>query len=179
MFAIAAAIPFAVPYADDHLRREIERIAPADYLKVGYYELWHRAISSLLRERGVFSDAALNAHPPVQAADVAGMIRAGATTRMAEDGIVARFAIGDHVTTRNLHPGGHTRLPRYARGKQGRIERIHGVFSFADTNAQDLGHCPQHLYAVTFAARELWGPDAAAEDSIVLDLWDNYLDIAP
>jgi nitrile hydratase len=178
MFGIAAAIPFTMPYADDHLRREIERIAPADYLTSGYYELWYRAISSLLQERGVFGDAPIRAGTPVPAAGVADAISAGATTRMAEDGITPRFAIGDPVMTRNLHPDGHTRLPRYARGKYGRIDRIHGVFSFADTNARGLGPCPQHLYAVTFTARELWGPDAALQNTVVLDLWDSYLDPA-
>jgi nitrile hydratase len=31
---------------------------------------------------------------------------------------------------------------------------------------------------VRFAARELWGPQAAARDAIYLDLWDDYLDAA-
>lgn len=178
MFAVASAIPFAVPYMDDHFRREIERIAAADYLKASYYELWYRSVVSLLTERGVFKDAPISAHRPVEAADVAAAIRAGASARMAERGIAPRFAIGDKVTARNMHPGGHTRLPRYARGKVGIVARVHGVFRFADTTAQGLGACPQHLYAVTFNARTLWGADAAVQDEIVLDLWDNYLEPA-
>ena len=36
---------------------------------------------------------------------------------------------------RNINPVGHTRLPRYARGREGVIARRHGIFVFPDTNA--------------------------------------------
>ena len=78
----------------------------------------------------------------------------------------------------NLHPAGHTRLPRYARGKLGAIERDHGVFVFPDTNAHFLGEKPQHVYSVRFAARELWGHHAAPRDAVYIDLWDDHLDPA-
>lgn len=179
MFAVAAAIPFAVPFADDHLRREIERIPPADYLKAGYYELWYRAITKLLEERGVFTpDGPAESHPPLGPQAVPAAILAGATTRMDAPGAIARFSAGDAVRTINRHPTDHTRLPRYARGRCGIILRNHGTFSFADSNARGDGPAPQHLYAVQFSARELWGPEAAAADTIVLDLWDAYLEPA-
>ena len=60
------------------------------------------------------------------------------------------------------HPTGHTRLPRYARGKTGKIDRDHGVYNFPDTNAHGLGPKRQHVYSVRFAAQELWGPQASA-----------------
>jgi len=69
-------------------------------------------------------------------------------------------------------------LPRYARGKHGIIERDHGVFVFADTSAYSKGDNPQHLYSVRFSARELWGDQAAPQDAIHLDLYDDYLDPA-
>lgn len=179
MFALAAAIPFAVPFADDHLRREIERIPPADYLGASYYELWYRAITRLLEERGVFSAAGpAVAQPALPAAAVSAAILAGATTRMAAPEAAKRFNPGDRVVTHNDHPADHTRLPRYARGKAGVVLRAHGTFSFADSNARGDGPCPQHLYAVEFAARTLWGPEASATDTIVLDLWDAYLEPA-
>ncbi|PYU76906.1 MAG: hypothetical protein DMG49_00620 [Acidobacteria bacterium] len=65
-----------------------------------------------------------------------------------------------------------------ARGKIGRIDRIHGDFVFPDTNAHFLGEKPQHVYSVRFSARELWGLEASAKDSVYLDLWDDYLDAA-
>jgi nitrile hydratase accessory protein len=44
-----------------------------------------------------------------------------------ESALPPRFAVGDAVVTRHSHPHGHTRLPRYARGKRGVIARFHGV----------------------------------------------------
>ncbi len=59
-------------------------------------------------------------------------------------------------------PPHHTRLPGYARGKRGVIERVHGAHVFADTHAQDLGERPQWLYTVMFDERELWGASHSA-----------------
>ena len=72
----------------------------------------------------------------------------------------ARFAVGDRVRTRNMHPRGHTRLPRYARGKTGVVERVHGAHVFPDTNAHGQGEKPQWLYTIRFRGRELWGEQA-------------------
>ena len=80
---------------------------------------------------------------------------------------------------RNMHPTGHTRLPRYARGKRGVITRDHGVWALQDTNAAgDAIGTPQHVYTVRFTARELWGPEASARDTIFIDAWESYLERA-
>jgi nitrile hydratase len=92
--------------------------------------------------------------------------------------VAPRFQAGQRVRARNMHPVGHTRLPRYARGKVGMIERDYGVFVFPDTNAHFLGEKPQHVYSVRFAARELWGEQAAPLDSVYLAMWDDYLEPA-
>ena len=38
MFALSSAVPYAVPYSDDHFRRDMERMDPAAYLAASYYE---------------------------------------------------------------------------------------------------------------------------------------------
>jgi nitrile hydratase len=86
--------------------------------------------------------------------------------------------VGQRVRARNINPAGHTRLPRYARGKAGVVVRDHGVFVFPDTNAHFLGEKPQHLYGVRFTSRELWGERASVRDFIHLDMWDDYLERA-
>jgi nitrile hydratase subunit beta len=178
MFALAFGIAHAASFSDDHFRQEIERIDPADYLKSSYYELWYRSHSALLRQRGILEAARPEGlNPPLRSEQVREAIEAGASTRMPAEGIAARFAIGDAVIARNINPTGHTRLPRYARGKSGVIHAVRGVFSFADSNARGDGPCPQHLYTVAFAGEALWG-DAARKDTVYLDLWDNYLDPA-
>lgn len=86
-----------------------------------------------------------------------------------------KFSPGDRVLTRNINIPGHTRLPRYARGRYGVIDRHHGVFVFPDSHAENGDKNPQNLYSVCFSARELWGENASESDKIYLDLWDEYL----
>ena len=173
VFALVSAVPFVVPFDDDLFRQAIERTAPATYLRSSYYELWLGALETMLKERRRSSDAAL------AAADVSAAIAAGASSRMPAEGITARFAVGDVVITRNINPTGHTRLPRYARGKRGIVQAPHGVFRYPDSNARGDGPDPQHLYTVAFTATELWGAEGqAGRDQVYLDLWDSYLDPA-
>jgi nitrile hydratase len=105
------------------------------------------------------------------------MLRTGASAARNVSAI-AQFKLGQRVRARNINPTGHTRLPRYARGKTGTIERNHGVYVFPDTNAQFLGEDPRHVYSVRFAARVLWGDQASPHDAVYIDLWDNYLEPA-
>jgi hypothetical protein len=80
------------------------------------------------------------------------------------------------VRARNLNPTGHTRLPRYVRGKRGVIARDWGVFVFPDTNAHQAGTKPQHCYSVRLGARELWGKSAQSRERVLVDLWEDYLE---
>jgi nitrile hydratase len=115
--------------------------------------------------------------PVLRASDVGKVVLKGGRARV-DAPVTPRFKAGDRVRARNINPLGHTRLPRYARGRQGVIDRDHGVFIFPDTHAMGLGPKPQHCYAVRFAARELWGPEASERDGIFIDLWDDHLDPA-
>jgi nitrile hydratase subunit beta len=92
--------------------------------------------------------------------------------------VTPRFQAGQRVRARNMHPAGHTRLPRYARGRMGTIEMDHGVWAFPDTNVYARGEKPQHVYSVRFTARELWGEQASPRDSVYVDMWDDYLESA-
>ncbi len=118
----------------------------------------------------------------LKAKDVAAVLRRGAPASVDED-VVARFAAGDTVVVRNLNPAGHTRAPRYIRGKRGVIARDYGVFIFPDSNAMGQGKAPQHLYSLRFEGAEVWGPEAdpspaPRREAIYLDLWDSYLEPA-
>jgi len=180
MFALSFGISASVGTDDDHFRREVESIPPVTYLKSSYYELWYRACHAILARHGVLDAGKSNAvHAALIAAEVLPMIEGGASTRMPAQGIAARFAVGDAVVARNITPIGHTRLPRYARGKHGVIRANRGVFSFADSKARGDGPAPQHVYTVAFTAAALWGPEGrTGQDTICLDLWDSYLDQA-
>jgi nitrile hydratase subunit beta len=171
----------------DELRHQIERIPPADYLRMRYYEKWIVALEELVVKGGLVTRGEVESgtpapdspktNPALTAPNVAAMVTNGApaSRRVA---VTPRFQTGQRVRARNIHPVGHTRLPRYARGKIGTIHRDHGVFVFPDTNAHFLGETPQHVYSVRFSAPELWGQQAAPQDSVYLDLWDDYLEPA-
>jgi nitrile hydratase subunit beta len=168
-------------------RHQIERIRPAEYLRMSYYEKWVERLNELLVKSGLVTReeiaagrpaaGSVKATPPLTVDKVGSLLRTGAGAKR-DVPIAARFAVGQPVRARNIHPAGHTRLPRYARGHVGRIDRDHGVYVFPDTNAHFAGENPQHVYSVRFAARELWGDQAAARDAVYIDLWDDYLEPA-
>ncbi len=181
---LSLGISCSLGITDDVYRRTIERIPPVDYLRASYYENWLVAIETVLREAAVVGpDETVSGDPHPRhpdcllAADVPAVIAAGAPRRVIEaDPPPARFQPGDQVQARNRHISGHTRLPRYVRGRRGRVVRDHGRFPLADAVAAGREEPPQRVYSVAFSARELWGPEARAGDEVVLDLWDAYLD---
>jgi nitrile hydratase len=185
-FALNLASGFHGKWNIDMGRYAREQMPAADYLATTYYEHWLFGLEKLLVEQGLVSAKELQAGRPeataaaarvMHVADVAPFLRKRRAARLDAD-VAPRFRAGAPVVTRNLHPAGHTRLPRYARGRHGTIERDHGVFIFADTHAMSRDQKPQHCYSVRFSARELWGAEAGARDSVFVDLWDDHLDPA-
>lgn len=165
-------------------RYEIERIPAAEYLRMSYYERWYPMLVNRLLRGDLITTAELESGkadpvrprptlPPTSPA-------AGAPEGIAahNTSVVARFRAGQRVRSRNLHPLGHTRQPRYTRGRSGTVIRDNGVFAPQDTDAegQPLGGRLQHVYTVRFTARELWGDEASPRDSVYVDLWEDYLE---
>jgi len=171
----------------DASRHARELIPPAEYLRMSYYEKWLAALVDLIvKSELVTCDEIESGKPTMDSAKAVPALSADqAMARVATGGpaernvhVPARFKVGQRVRTRNTHPVGHTRLPRYARGRFGSINCDHGIFVFPDTNAHFLGEKPQHVYSVCFAARELWGAQAGEKDSVYVDVWDDYLEPA-
>jgi nitrile hydratase subunit beta len=186
-FGITLAVGATGSWNLDMSRHARETLPPAEYLSSSYYEIWTKGVEKLVVQTGLVSAEelklghALTEPVPVRrvlkAADVpAALARGGPTERTAEH--PARFAVGDRVVTRNMHPRGHTRLPRYARGKAGVVERVHGAHVFPDTNAHGEGEHPQWLYTVRFSGRELWGEEADATLAVSIDAFESYLEPA-
>jgi len=175
-------------YNIDEFRHGIERMDPAHYLGSSYFEHWLDGIARVLAEKGVVGAAELQARTrllherpdasvpaaPAGTRAAAGR-RAESETSFRPPAGPPRFAVGSVVTTRAMHPAGHTRLPRYARGKRGVIDAHRGCHVFPDTHAHGLGEQPQHVYSVRFEARELWGEVAEPNQTLYLDLWESYL----
>jgi nitrile hydratase beta subunit len=187
VFALNQAAGAWRKWSVDAWRHKIEALPPADYLRMSYYERWFAAVSELLVDGGLVTRAEIESGQPAQgspkaipalSADRVPLMRRSGALSKRDDKIAPRFRPGDQVRTRNINPVGHTRLPRYARGKIGIVDRDHGVYVFPDTSAHALGENPQYVYSVRFAARELWGEQASPRDAVYLDLWDDYLDPA-
>jgi nitrile hydratase len=89
--------------------------------------------------------------------------------------LAPRFSVGDKVRSRNYHPKGHTRLPRYARDKLGVVVRRQGVFYSPEFMTLEGQSIPQHVYTVRFAAETLWGETVNAGDAVFMDLWEGHL----
>ena len=157
------------------------------YLRLSYYQIWLAALEKLMLERGQLHADEIAAgrmlHPPapvkrvLHAQDVAPALAKGSPAWRG-DAADARFAVGDRVRTRATAVPHHTRLPGYARGKVGTVERVHGLHVFADTHAQGLGEQPRPLYTVVFDGATLWGPDAAPGLRVSIDAWEPYLERA-
>ena len=191
---------FALNFAADSLgrwnpdmwRHAAERMDPSEYLTTSYYEHWLHAMETLLVEHGILTRKELDARlagDSTPAAPVSGQpaplsaSKAESALRRGEPALrdvqrPARFRPGERVRTVNMHPEGHTRLPRYARAKRGIVRDERGVHLFPDLRATGQDAAAERLYGVEFRARELWGDDAAANDTVRLDLWDSYLEPA-
>ncbi|HEY6298400.1 MAG TPA: nitrile hydratase subunit beta [Candidatus Binatus sp.] len=180
MYALVGSVMGSAQVNLDEFRHAIERIPPARYLASSYYERWLAAAETILVERGVVTREELLA---LQDASIdPALIASGVAThgpspvKSTAKPQRARYVKGARVRARNLNPVGHTRLPRYARGKAGVVARDWGVFVFPDTNAHHAGTKPQHCYSVSFDARELWGKPAGSRERVFIDLWEDYLE---
>jgi nitrile hydratase subunit beta len=169
----------------DMARHANETLHPVDYLSSSYYEVWLKGLEKLLIARGLVTPEELAAgralhqakptRPPLAAGAMADALARGTPYDRPPESPV-RFAVGDGVRALNINPKGHTRLPRYSRGKRGRVEKVHGVFVFPDANAHGLGPSPQWLYLVRFSGVELWGRDGDPGLDVSIDAWESYLE---
>ncbi|HEV7966995.1 MAG TPA: nitrile hydratase subunit beta [Candidatus Acidoferrales bacterium] len=187
LFAITRSMSAWRKWNLDALRHQRELIPPAEYLRMSYYERWLDALLDLMVKGGLVTRAEIESGKPVAGspkqtpaltADKVPALVAHGTPASRDAPVAPRFHTGQPVRARNINPVGHTRLPRYARGKLGSVERDHGVFVFPDTNALFLGEKPQHVYSVRFLARELWGDQAKPKDTVMIAMWDDYLEPA-
>ena len=157
----------------DAWRHQHEKIPGADYLRMSYYQKWATSLAELMVGAGMVTRAEVGPDwPAVGVPSTTPIIPAREPA--AEPG----FKVGDKVRARNINPTGHTRLPRYARGRQGVVTRLHGAHILPDASAHGLGERRQPLYQVRFEAVELWGAAAPGRDPVHLDLWEDYLDRA-
>ncbi len=174
-------------------RYKIETMDPGQYLASSYYERWMQACLQACRDAGVLTADELEARishlrdnpgaaipqarDPERLASWQSRIHEPRTIRR-ESNRQPQFAVGDAVRARNIHPVGHTRLPRYVRGQTGVITRFYGFHDVQDHLPAGAEAPPEPVYAVRFAARALWGEKAEPNGALYIDMWERYLEPA-
>ncbi len=186
VLAMQRAIGYARLWTIDMSRAAQEALPPQVYLSAAYYERWALGLERLLLEHRLVTAEEIAAGHALQpgkqlsrkltGADISPVMTRGSYARPAP--APARFKPGDRVRTANSHPTTHTRLPRYARGRVGVVERVQGCHVFADSVAIGRGENPQWLYTVTFDGRELWGESGDPTVKISIEAWEPYLEPA-
>jgi nitrile hydratase beta subunit len=168
----------------DTSRHARENVDPGLYLTWSYYRIWLEGLQKLLIQFNLANSEEISKgqsqQPPTVIKQVllaenveSTLVKGSISSRATET--IARYQIGDLITTENINPNGHTRLARYLRGHKGEIVDIHGFHVFPDSSAHELNGSSQWLYSVRFSATELWGGDARDGDCVHADLWEPYL----
>jgi len=187
VLAINVAIGAAGLWNIDVSRHAREKIDPRQYLTYSYYQIWLAGLYDMVERFGLvgadeLADGVMRTPPiPVKrvmhAADVEPLLLHGWPAERPETA-PARFKVGDTVRVKNLHPPGHTRSPRYVRGRVGTIDAVRGMHVYPDSNASTLNENPQWLYTVRFTGTELWGEGGDASLIVSVDAFEPYLDAA-
>jgi nitrile hydratase subunit beta len=175
-------------YNADTFRGQRETVPAHRYLASRYYELWLYAVEQLIAD--LVSSDELEATveqlrrgertvPQVLDPTMAQRVRQGLRDGHSTAGQAPqphRYAVGQAVRARMIHPDGHTRLPRYVRGRVGVIESLYPAFPLPDRNGRGGDPTPENLYCVRFTGEELWGPDSEPNAEVLIDLWECYLE---
>jgi len=184
VLAMQLAMLYARAWRVDHLRFAQEQLPPLTYLSASYYQRWLLGMEKNIIERGLATAEELKAGHATTTGKMLGrkltvsVFQTMRPSYFRQQQAPARFKPGDRVRARNIHPKTHTRLPRYARGKLGVVERCQGCHVYPDSVAVDQGDNPQWLYTVVFTGKELWGPDADPTVQVSIEAFEPYLESA-
>ena len=156
----------------DWSRHVLERLPPANYLAMNYFEKWAQHLMATLIDDG---------HADVE--EFAGghshrervQVPPQPLSASAEPG-EPKFAVGDTVRTCRSIASMHTRLPGFVRGQHGVVDAWHGPDILADASATgDLRK--EQLYTVKFESSTLWPEAGGRPFTVRVDLWESYLEM--
>jgi nitrile hydratase len=184
VLALSRAMGHLRLWTIDGARFARETLPPDLYLGSSYYRKWTLALENQCVSSGLVGadelaaghalHPAMPVKPPLAAVEVPGTLVRGNFHRSPP--APAKFAPGDRVRTRNVNPPGHTRLPRYARGRSGVIESVRGCHAFPDAAASGESGEAHWLYTVVFEGHELWGAGTDPALKVSIDAFEPYLD---
>lgn len=166
----------------DESRSAQETLPPSLYVSATYYQRWLLGLERRVLEHNLAGTDELEAGKSLRSTDKPNRIftpeDADNLTRgnFERDAAAApKFKAGDRVRTRNINPETHTRLPRYARDKEGQVEAVRGCHVYPDSVANGGGENPQWLYTVVFPGPVLWGDDSDPSVKVSIEAFEPYL----
>ena len=187
VFAITLALGFSSLWNLDRSRFARESLEPKDYLQYSYFERWLAGLLNLLGENGIIADRKesggnfeKSSFRKLEAKNVKKLLHMGGPTKRAST-TEKKFNLEEVVSVKTNNgnkrvEGGHTRLPEYVMGKVGKVIAYHGSHVLPDTNAHLFGESPEALYSVEFKSKNLWAKCEHIEDTVIVDLWESYLE---
>ena len=91
---------------------------------------------------------------------------------------MSRFAVGERVRIPARLTYGHSRVPAYARGANGMIERVLQEFLIPEDDAYGRPHGRRRtLYRVRLWAHTLWSDYRGnADDEVQLEIYEHWLE---
>ncbi len=123
----------------DAFRHGLEVLPAVDYFRMSYYQRWFTWMLRTLVAAGDVTQTEIETGTPANGSPrqavlvtpeaVSSMVDRRASARR-DVAVAPGFKSGQRVRARNVHPSGHTRLPRYVRGRSGVVVRDRGVFLF-------------------------------------------------
>lgn len=157
----------------DWYRHVLERLPPDLYLRLDYFEKWTLAMMATAVDEGI-ADVAEFVEGQSKGRgfdyDAPRSLRSVPETK-------SRFKPGDRVVTRRDVGATHTRLTGYVRGRTGVVESVIGLQALPDESASGVIRKEQ-TYVVRFPMAELWPECSDSYDSLLIDMWDSYLEPA-
>lgn len=183
-------------YNVDETRHAIERMNPIYYLGSSYYQIWLLRMEALLIEKGVVTKEEIlgkmkelyPSHPPshlepyrelvpyISSAQRKKVIPGMTGVQSKDEPVEPKYAPGTCVRVKVSSPLGHTRVPRYVRGREGVIKKIHGNYHIPDLKVDQGILVYQPVYLVCFEAQDLWGEDASPNDKLYIEMYEDYIE---
>lgn len=167
-----------------------EEMNPTDYLAASYYERWLFSAEQRLLRKGTIAPGDLErVMERLEAGEAAPEHRDGAMAERIVSDLrsvypmdappeAVRFGSGQRVRVKRMRPPGHTRCPRYVRGAVGVVEGIRGADRLPDRAVYGEQVAPEPVYSVSFRSQNIWGESLETPWTVLLDLWDSYLEPA-
>lgn len=92
----------------------------------------------------------------------------------------ARFSVGQRVRIADRTPGVHHRVPAYAKGRVGTIERVCGAHGQPEHFIRGDGKPFTRLYRVRIPQVDLWPEySGTRHDKLEIEIFEHWLEDAP